>query len=93
MGFWSELRMYSVACLSICAASLCGASLGLREAGLMIDLFWFLFSSGIGLVVVGAMFLLGAGMVEALQEWIEDLVWSVAKRYWPRLCVRVRELR
>ena len=94
MDFWTELRMYAGAALAIVAAVLCGASFVHLEAGLMVlSLFGFLLSIGVALLFTGAMIILSVGVVEAIKEWIEDLAWSVAKRYWPRLCVRARELR
>jgi hypothetical protein len=75
MEFWSELRIYSAACLSICTAVLCGASIAHPEAGMI-----FLFNFGLGLAATGLVLLGTAYLVEAIKRWVESLSERWAKQ-------------
>ena len=75
MGFWSELRMYLTACLSICVATICGASIAHPEAGMI-----FLINFGIGLIATGLLLIWTAYLVEAVQRWIESLAEKWARQ-------------
>jgi len=88
------LGMYAAALVAILFFPAVGGLLVSIEAGLMIfDLFWKLIASGMGFLLFALMIVTGAGIVETIQQCVEDLLHWVRFKYWRRVYARSRGLR